>query len=69
MLRLEDVKEGDVLVADGGFTCLKEGERCEVRKDEVGLYVLCQGGKHYLEGQTDDGVTLIGFTKIELAAA
>jgi hypothetical protein len=66
MTRLEDVKPGDVLIADGGFTCLTENGRCKVREDEHGLYVICDEGKHYLDGQLDDdGTGIIGFAKAE----
>lgn len=62
--------EGAELIADGGFTCLADGEVCRVRKDDHGLYVPCAGShegedygkpatadrteKHYLDGQLDD---------------
>lgn len=66
MIKLDDVKPGDVLIADGGFTCLAENARCEVLKDHYGLYVNCDEGKHYLDGQLDDdGTGIIGFTKVE----
>jgi hypothetical protein len=43
-MKLSEIKAGDVLIADGGFTCLHEGERCEVKADEKGeLYVACGG--------------------------
>ncbi len=68
-----NVKEGDVLIADGGFTCIREGHRCKVLNDaEIaakhkwpgsGLYVTCKAGKHFLDGQLDDGAEYIGFTK------
>jgi hypothetical protein len=68
-----DVQPGDVLIADGGFTCLKNGQRCVVHLDEAtakthkwpgsGLYVECKDGKHFIDGQLDDGVEYIGFTK------
>lgn len=46
------VKAGTVLVADGGFTCIKEGAKKKVRRDKSGgLYVLCKEGRHYLDGQ------------------
>lgn len=30
----DELKLGDILIADGGFTCLKEGQECEVKRDE-----------------------------------
>lgn len=54
-MKLGDIKEGDVLVADGGFDCLKEGARCVAKSDErQRLYVECYAGRHYLDGQVDD---------------
>lgn len=49
------VKEGDLLVADGGFTGLHSLQLCEVKKDPTDgeLYVECAEGKHFLEGQLD----------------
>lgn len=75
---IRTLKAGDVLIADGGFTCLDAGQRCTVEADpdrtgSAALYVACRGpeekqepGKierHYLDGQVDDGFEVIGFTK------
>jgi hypothetical protein len=63
---LDDLKSGDKLIADCGFTCLREGEVVIVQQDADGLFVPCcehetgEYGKpaddtreqqHYLEGQ------------------
>lgn len=54
--KMADVKAGDKLVADGGFTCLREGQVCEVKQDADGLlYVDCDEGTHHLDGQEKDG--------------
>lgn len=69
---VNEVKEGTVLVADGGFACLHEGDVLTVQKDselaaanpelpELGLFVPCSDGKHFLDGQLDDGEVYIGF--------
>lgn len=63
MTRLSELKRGDVLIADGGFSCLREGEPVAVQEDPSGLFVACKDGQHFLSGQTDDGDTLIGLTK------
>lgn len=63
MLKLIDVKPGDMLIPDGGFDCLREGVPVEVKADKNGeLYVCCDDGSHHLEGQLDwDGNgTLVG---------
>lgn len=57
---IDDVQEGTMLVADGGFTCIKEGTCMIVRKDNHGLYVPCKDGNHYIDGQLDDGDVYIG---------
>lgn len=64
--REDDVKAGDTLIADGGFTCIKEGARLVVKADDRGkLFVPCRGGGHHLDGQLDEGDVYIGFTKAE----
>jgi len=53
--RIQDLKVGDRLCPDDGFTCMLEGDIKDVREDEMGLYVACtDGGAHYLDGQVDD---------------
>ena len=63
--KVSEVKEGTVLITDGGFTCLKEGEKVIVEKDNRGLFVKCckkegdygapkdnsRTQHHYLDGQ------------------
>lgn len=64
-MKLDEVKEGDTIIADGGFTCMKAGPR-KVLSDEHGLFVECAEGKHYLDGQEDEeGADLVGLTKAE----
>lgn len=59
--KLSEVKPGNILVADGGFPCVKDGARLIVGRDEDGdLFVPCAEGPHLLDGQADDGETLIG---------
>ncbi len=58
-MKLSDVKPGDVLIADGGFTCIKEGTELIVSEK---LTVPCSHGEHSLDGQVDfeDSNQLIG---------
>lgn len=59
-----EIKAGDTVIADDGFTCIKDNARLKVNKDKKSeLYVKCGCGRHYLAGQLDDGDTYIGFTK------
>lgn len=62
--KLSEVKPGDRLIADGGFTCLVNKKSCTVHRDVISreLFVRCDDGEHYLAGQADDGEHLIGFT-------
>ena len=60
-MKLSEVQPGDVLIADGGFTCIKPGAQLVVADD---LSIPCACGKHFLDGQVDfdDGDTLVGLT-------
>lgn len=48
-----EVKVGSFVETDGGFTCMGEGERKEVFRDNT-LWIACDQGKHHLEEQEDD---------------
>lgn len=58
------VSPGTVLIADGGFTCMRPGAKI-VRRGPHGLYVRCGCGRHYLDGQLDDDGRLIGLRVAE----
>lgn len=60
--RVDDVKAGDVLVTDGGFTCMSENEHKTVKQDNGGLFVDCSEKRHYLDGQIE-GDVYIGLRK------
>jgi len=60
MTKMSDLKPGDKLKADGGFSCLKLGEIRTVQSAEDGLFITCNKGRHYLNGQTDETGKLIG---------
>jgi len=63
-VKFSDVKEGDVLVADGGFTCIRKGAELTVSsRFSDGLFVPCDEGEHYLDGQLNyETGELIGFS-------
>lgn len=63
-MKLSDVKVGDTIIADGGFTCMAPGLKV-VAEDDGGLFVSCDDGHHYLEGQLafDGSGALVGFLK------
>lgn len=64
MMKFSEVREGDVLIADGGFTCIQTGSPLAVKADEDGLYFSCASGKHYLDGQEDENGDLIGLKPV-----
>lgn len=57
-----EVKAGTVLIADGGFTCIKEGAELTVQDGPSGLFVPCDCGTHSIDGQLDDGEVYIGLS-------
>jgi hypothetical protein len=68
MLKLVDVKAGDILIADGGFTCMRDASEHVVRGDtEESLFIDCDAGEHRLVGQLDDAGNLVGLTKKQAA--
>lgn len=64
--RLSNLKAGDRVELDDGFTCGIAGKTLTVLQDEDGLFVPCDGGdiseephatnerKHYLDGQISE---------------
>lgn len=63
MVKLRDLVAGDVLIADQGFTCLSPGPHKVHGHDDM-LFVVCDEGRHYLEGQEDHpGEDLVGLTR------
>lgn len=60
--KVSDVSVGTKLVADGGFPCIADGAVVEVADEGRGLFVSCAEGRHYLDGQTDDGTEYIGLS-------
>lgn len=61
--KIFEVKEGTILIADEGFTCIPSYQECEVKSHPNGLYVECEEGQHFLDGQIDfeSKTTYIGF--------
>lgn len=65
----KDVKTGDWLQADGGFTCMREGTVHRVVNvqfgNKTGLALVCHDGHHFLDGQEDNQGYLVGLTKLQ----
>lgn len=62
MVKLEDLKPGDRILLDDGFTCVSEGVY-EVKSMEGRLYFDCSMGEHYLDGCEECG-TLVGVLNV-----
>lgn len=60
--KLKDIKEGDWLLTDYGFTCVKGNVAVKIHSCKAGLFFNCTGGTHFLEGQTNENGCLIGLT-------
>jgi hypothetical protein len=59
-----EVKAGDVLECDGGFTCMGNHAKKRVKLGTDDLpYIDCDDGRHYLAGQVGKHGELIGLYK------
>lgn len=70
--KLSELKTGDNVQVDGGFTCIPAGASREVHSGEFGLYILCAGEnctcradlqyepteKHWLNDQCEDDIII-----------
>lgn len=50
---VEGTKEGNLVMVDGDFICIKNGAIRAVKKIKDSLYIQCTHGKHYLDGQLE----------------
>lgn len=58
MVKLSELRVGDIITLDDGFSCLDAGNY-KVLWDN-GFYVPCNHGKHYLDGQENEQGILVG---------
>lgn len=61
----DTIKEGDMVRADAGFTCIPDGAVLTVRRDRThegfaGLCISCEDGNHWLSSQLGDDGELVG---------
>lgn len=49
-LKEGEIKAGDTVRLDGGFTCVEAGLTI-VQEDSGGLWFPCSSGRHYIDGQ------------------
>lgn len=66
MTKLSDLKAGDTITLDNGFTCLDAGDHT-VLIDDNGPCIPCSDGLHYLDGQEDMQGNLVGVVGHKLA--
>lgn len=63
--KLSELKAGDKIELDAGFSCHGAGV-VEIKQNTLGtLYFECEDGNHRLDGQADDGEHLIGIYRVE----
>lgn len=62
--KLSELKAGDFIEHDGGYSCTMPGEVTRLKQDAEGLFFICNNGRHYLEARGDG--TVIGIYKAEL---
>ena len=60
-MKYQDLKPGDTVILDGGFTCHPPGP-VTVKEGTEGLYFDCASGQHFIDGQKDEDGTLIGLS-------
>jgi hypothetical protein len=65
---VDDLKEGDKITLDDGFTCVKASERNKPRRVYSALngdlYFKCRDGEHFLSGQIGEHGEYIGVYKV-----
>lgn len=59
-MKTDKLEAGDIIIADGGFTCMEAGPKTVRRNLSKGLWVCCAKGEHYLN---DDEP---GFTPLQV---
>lgn len=58
--KLATIKHGDTIEIDSHFTCAQPGFHTAYDNGDGHLYFMCEDGKHYLDGQADDGIHCVG---------
>lgn len=64
--KLSELKVGDSVQVDGGFSCMARESIKQVKVDPNGRkWIACKDGKHYLDGQADDGEHCVGVVHVK----
>jgi hypothetical protein len=58
--KLSELREEDIIAVDGGFDCIEAGPAVVHMDDDGRLFFCCNAGKHFLDGQCDDGEHCVG---------
>ena len=53
-MKLSDLKAGQTIYLDEAFTCRKPGAAVVLEDEKGALFIECEDGNHYLDGQVDD---------------
>lgn len=61
-MKIKEIKLGDVILLDDGFTCAEAG-LVTIQENWAGYFFSCEQGQHYLDGQEDAAGDLIGMSR------
>lgn len=61
-MKLKDIKPGQTVTTDTGFTCMGPGPKLVKETPQGDLYVECNDGHHLLDGQIGENGHLIGIS-------
>jgi hypothetical protein len=69
IVKLEDLRPGDWLTGFEGWGCIPLKAKRLVQFCEERPYLCCREGKHFLDGQEDDGGHLVGMSFVKRTQA
>jgi len=61
-MKLENLKAGDTVILDGGFTCVDAGPTV-LYSEDGDLYFMCKEGGHMVAGQIGHDDHLVGISR------
>lgn len=61
-MKLSNINEGDTVLVDSGFTCMKSGPKLVLKNETGDLYIACEDGHHLIDGQIGTDGNLIGIS-------
>ncbi len=63
-MKLSDLKVGQTVKLDNGFTCISSRLVTVFKDNEDCFFFICTEGKHYLDGQEDETGELVGINYV-----